>query len=89
MKPTRTLNDHSKHVCVSATIHWSTKGNLEKPPVNYYPPNPRPNAYYDQRSPQGLIGGVVGSVLGYEIGNGNPIGAGLGAAVGSYMGSGW
>jgi hypothetical protein len=60
------------------------------PQVNYYYPlNSRPNAYYDQRSPQGLMGGVVGSVLGYEIGYGNPIGAGLGAAVATYMGNGW
>jgi len=49
------------------------------PPVNYY--------RYDQRSPQGLVGGMVGSALGYELGAGDPLAAGLGAAAGTWFGN--
>ncbi|MDD1622727.1 MAG: hypothetical protein LUQ11_14720 [Methylococcaceae bacterium] len=56
----------------------------------YAPPPPPPVSYYgyDQRSPQGLVGGMLGSVLGYELGRGDPLAAGIGAAAGAWMGNG-
>lgn len=56
----------------------------------YYAPPPPPVSYYgyDQRSPQGLLGGMLGSVIGYEMGGGNPLAAGIGAAAGAWMGNG-
>lgn len=58
----------------------------------YYapPPPPPPVRYgaYDQRSPQGLVGGLVGSAMGYEMGRGDPLAAGIGAAAGSWIGNG-
>lgn len=57
------------------------------PPVYYAPPPPPPRYSYDQRSPQGLLGGMVGSAMGYEIGRGDPLAAGLGAAAGAWMGA--
>lgn len=57
----------------------------------YYapPPPPPPVRYgYDQRSPQGLVGGLVGSAMGYEMGGGDPLAAGIGAAAGSWFGNG-
>ena len=58
-------------------------------PVYYAPPPPPPPRYsYDQRSPQGLLGGVVGSAMGYHLGNGDPLAAGIGAAAGAWLGNG-
>lgn len=59
-------------------------------PRYYAPPPPPPVRYYqyDQRSPQGLLGGVVGSAMGYEIGRGDPLAAGIGAAAGAWFGNG-
>ncbi len=55
----------------------------------YYPPPPPPSyEYYDQRSPQGLVGGMLGSALGYELGGGAPLAAGFGAVAGSWLGNG-
>jgi len=55
----------------------------------YAPPPPPPVRYsYDQRSPQGLVGGMVGSAMGYEMGGGDPLAAGFGAAAGSWFGNG-
>lgn len=54
----------------------------------YAPPPPVSYGYYDQRSPQGLVGGVVGSAMGYEMGGGDPLAAGIGAAAGSWLGNG-
>ncbi|MBD9359981.1 hypothetical protein [Methylomonas fluvii] len=56
----------------------------------YAPPPPPPVRYggYDQRSPQGLVGGLVGSAMGYEMGRGDPLAAGIGAAAGSWIGNG-
>lgn len=55
----------------------------------YAPPPPPPVRYsYDQRSPQGLVGGMVGSAMGYEMGGGDPLAAGIGAAAGSWFGNG-
>ncbi|WP_446808043.1 hypothetical protein ACH50O_12065 [Methylomonas sp. 2BW1-5-20] len=54
----------------------------------YAPPPPARYGYYDQRSPQGLVGGLVGSALGYEMGGGDPLAAGIGAAAGSWLGNG-
>lgn len=56
----------------------------------YAPPPPPPvrGGYYDQRSPQGLVGGLVGSAMGYEMGGGDPLAAGIGAAAGSWFGNG-
>jgi hypothetical protein len=57
----------------------------------YYAPPPPPVTYYryDQRSPQGLVGGMVGSVMGYEMGRGDPLAAGIGAAAGAWLGNGF
>lgn len=59
-------------------------------PRYYAPPPPPPVSYYryDQRNPQGLIGGVVGGVMGYELGRGDPLAAGIGAAAGAWLGNG-
>lgn len=59
-------------------------------PVYYAPPPPAPVYYesYDQRSPQGLVGGMLGSALGYEMGQGNPLASGFGAAAGAWLGNG-
>lgn len=59
-------------------------------PRYYAPPPPPPVSYYgyDQRSPQGLVGGMLGSVMGYELGRGDPLAAGIGAAAGAWMGNG-
>jgi hypothetical protein len=59
-------------------------------PRYYAPPPPPPVSYYgyDQRSPQGLVGGMLGSVMGYELGRGDPVAAGIGAAAGAWMGNG-
>lgn len=55
----------------------------------YYAPPPPPRYYgYDQRSPQGLVGGMVGSAMGYELGRGDPMAAGFGAAAGAWLGNG-
>ncbi len=57
----------------------------------YYAPPPPPPVrygYYDQRSPQGLVGGLMGSAMGYEMGGGDPLAAGFGAAAGSWLGNG-
>lgn len=55
----------------------------------YYAPPPPPRYYsYDQRSPQGLLGGMVGSAMGYQFGNGDPLAAGIGAAAGAWLGNG-
>ena len=51
------------------------------------PPAPRYNSY-DQRSPQGLVGGALGSMAGYEMSRGDPLGAGIGAAAGAWIGNG-
>ncbi len=56
-------------------------------PRYYAPPPPRYS--YDQRSPQGLLGGVVGSVMGYEMGDGNPLATGIGGAAGAWLGNGY
>lgn len=57
-------------------------------PLYYAPPPPPPPRYsYDQRSPQGLLGGVVGTVMGYEMGAGNPLAAGIGGAAGAWFGN--
>lgn len=53
----------------------------------YYAPPPPPS-YYDQRSPQGLVGGMLGSVMGYQFGGGDPMAAGIGAAAGALLGNG-
>ncbi|MGZ0079010.1 hypothetical protein [Methylomonas sp. YC3] len=59
------------------------------PAPQYYAPPPPPAYYgYDQRSPQGLLGGMVGSAMGYQLGNGDPIAAGIGAAAGALLGNG-
>jgi len=57
----------------------------------YYAPPPPPVSYYryDQRSPQGLVGGMVGSAMGYEMGRGDPVAAGIGAAAGAWLGNGF
>lgn len=56
----------------------------------YYAPPPPVNYYrYDQRSPQGLVGGMVGSAMGYEMGRGDPLAAGIGAAAGAWFGNGF
>ena len=58
-------------------------------PRYYAPPPPPPRyGYYDQRSPQGLVGGMLGSAVGYEMGRGDPLAAGIGAAAGSWIGNG-
>lgn len=59
-------------------------------PHYYAPPPPPPVSYYgyDQRSPQGLVGGMLGSMMGYELGRGDPLAAGIGAAAGAWMGNG-
>lgn len=57
-------------------------------PRYYAPPPPPRYGYYDQRSPQGLVGGLVGSAVGYEMGRGDPLAAGIGAAAGSWLGNG-
>ncbi len=59
-------------------------------PRYYAPPPPPPVGYYgyDQRSPQGLVGGMVGSAMGYELGRGDPLAAGIGAAAGAWFGNG-
>lgn len=57
-------------------------------PQPYYAPPPPRYQYYDQRSPQGLVGGLVGSAMGYELGRGDPLAAGIGAAAGSWIGNG-
>lgn len=56
----------------------------------YYAPPPAPVYYqsYDQRSPQGLVGGMLGSALGYQMGGGDPIASGFGAAAGAWFGNG-
>lgn len=56
----------------------------------YAPPPPPPPryGYYDQRSPQGMMGGLVGSAVGYEMGRGDPLAAGIGAAAGALLGNG-
>ena len=60
-------------------------------PRYYAPPPPPPVNYYryDQRSPQGLVGGMVGSAVGYEMGRGDPLAAGIGAAAGAWLGNGF
>lgn len=58
-------------------------------PRYYAPPPPPPRYSYDQRSPQGLLGGVVGTVMGYEMGDGNPVAAGVGGAAGAWLGNGY
>jgi hypothetical protein len=60
------------------------------PPVYYAPPPPPPPRYYgyDQRSPQGLLGGMIGSAMGYQFGGGDPLAAGIGAAAGAWFGNG-
>lgn len=58
-------------------------------PRYYAPPPPASYYRYDQRSPQGLVGGVVGSAMGYEIGRGDPLAAGIGAAAGAWLGNGF
>lgn len=57
----------------------------------YYAPPPPPVSHYryDQRSPQGLVGGMVGSAMGYEMGRGDPLAAGMGAAAGAWLGNGF
>jgi len=55
----------------------------------YYAPPPPTRYSYDQRSPQGLLGGVVGTVMGYEMGDGNPLAAGVGGAAGAWLGNGF
>ena len=57
-------------------------------PQYYAPPPPPPRYGYDQRSPQGLLGGMVGSAMGYQFGGGDPIAAGIGAAAGALLGNG-
>ena len=59
-------------------------------PRYYAPPPPPPVTYYryDQRNPQGMIGGVVGGAIGYELGYGDPLAAGIGAAAGAWLGNG-
>ena len=60
-----------------------------QPQPQYYAPSPPPRYYgYDQRSPQGLVGGLVGSMMGYQLGGGDPLAAGIGAAAGAWIGNG-
>jgi hypothetical protein len=71
-------------------IYYQPAPVVEYVPVpRYYapPPAPRYNSY-DQRSPQGLLGGMVGSAIGYQFGGGDPIAAGIGAAAGALLGNG-
>ena len=60
------------------------------PAPRYYAPPPPPPRYYgyDQRSPQGMLGGMVGSAMGYQFGGGDPVAAGIGAAAGAWLGNG-
>ncbi len=60
------------------------------PAPRYYAPPPPPPAYYgyDQRSPQGLVGGMFGSAMGYHLGGGDPIAASIGATAGALLGNG-
>lgn len=59
------------------------------PAPAYYAPVPQPHYYqYDQRNPQGLVGGMVGSAMGYHFGGGDPLAAGIGAAAGALLGNG-
>ncbi|WFP50585.1 hypothetical protein PL263_00845 [Methylomonas sp. EFPC3] len=59
------------------------------PEPSYYAPPPRPRYdQYDQRNPQGLLGGMVGSAMGYHFGGGDPLAAGIGAAAGALLGNG-
>ncbi|CAD6880306.1 hypothetical protein [Methylomonas albis] len=71
-------------------IYYQPAPVVEYVPVpRYYAPPPPPVYYgYDQRSPQGLLGGMVGSAMGYQLGNGDPIAAGIGAAAGALLGNG-
>ena len=59
------------------------------PPPRYYAPPPPPppvRAYsYDQRSPQGLVGGMLGSAVGYEMGQGDRLASGIGADAGALI----
>ncbi|NJA04765.1 hypothetical protein [Methylomonas sp. UP202] len=57
-------------------------------PRFYAPPPPVRYEYYDQRTPQGLVGGLVGSAIGYEMGRGDPLATGIGAAAGAWFGNG-
>lgn len=59
-----------------------------EPVVSYAPVAAPRYRSYDQRSPQGLVGGALGSMAGYEISRGDPLGAGLGAAAGAWIGNG-
>lgn len=63
---------------------------VQVPAPRYYAPPPPPPRYYgyDQRSPQGLLGGMVGGVMGYELGGGDPLATGMGAAAGAWFGNG-
>jgi len=61
---------------------------MPAPQPYYAPPPPVRYRYYDQRSPQGLVGGMLGSAAGYEMGRGDPLAAGIGAAAGSWIGNG-
>lgn len=78
-------------VYMPPVVHYVPQPIVEYVPVQprYYAPPPPVSYYsYDQRSPQGLVGGIVGSVMGYELGRGDPLAAGIGAAAGAWLGNG-
>jgi hypothetical protein len=86
---------HHGYPAYSVERVYVPKRVVEYVPVErrYYAPPPPPPppvryGYYDQRSPQGLVGGLVGSAMGYEMGSGDPLAAGIGAAAGSWLGNG-
>lgn len=86
-------HDHDYYPAYSVERVYVPERIVEYVPVQerYYapPPPPPPVRYsYDQRSPQGLVGGLVGSAMGYEMGGGDPLAAGIGAAAGSWFGNG-
>lgn len=83
---------HHHHGYIREEIVYVPERVVEYVPVQprYYAPPPPPVRYssYDQRSPQGLVGGMLGSAVGYEMGRGDPLAAGFGAAAGAWMGNG-
>jgi len=85
-------HDHDYYPAYSVERVYVPERIVEYVPVQeryYAPPPPPPVRYsYDQRSPQGLVGGLVGSAMGYEMGGGDPLAAGIGAAAGSWFGNG-
>lgn len=77
-------------VYMPPVVQYVPQPVVEYVPVQprYYAPPPPVSYYgYDQRSPQGLLGGMVGSAVGYEMGRGDPLAAGIGAAAGAWFGN--